>query len=680
MGGYERKQIDIGDVFHEHPGESWSIVGSLAGYFLVFEAIGADWFLEQALRCGFWNGPEYCGGSEWWLLLYTFILGCVMTPGIVGGVSLGQKLSFTQMTIPERDGLAGILSGGLFGGLIWAVLWMWSLPHAWGMMPFEHAWGFIFLWVLLLLPMGVMPIFGIFIDASNRIKNAGQQLVEAMEFGQRNLENGMKGDDVRTLQELLNKAGDSIIVDGSFGNQTHSAVKKFQTENRLAVDGIVGPITSDALTELMGTESVDDDAPSLTLRQGDFGSHEVIEVAFKNGPGNPTDWIGIYRSESPIDEHNHHDNWLYVNGEKTPTEGLREGEIAIAHNLQAGDYKVAFLANNGYQLLATEGFVISHDHRSFKEDSTSTSENLEVEDSKEEESQVEEVWPMEDEIEALAEAVEEISADPDFGGEISNLRMLAEQEMEGQIKNLPAPIQNKIRAAFATKMDAVEEKARSKIPDAAKVAAGVGVAAGAVGAAAGLATIAGVSQRAEVIMEDGEVNLDEIQDQVRDLVEGMDIGEPDFDDDIEEKGTTEDIVEEVSEPVEESPTEETPEPVIDAISDGRGSEFIHLAQQVRDALTSTQRRKIVSEEMNGEWPVSMVINRVSRTMGIGLEDEYKNGKTLEGVIEGTDIDVSIIASSLKHSNLDDLDTGMTISANCVVKEYRAALKRFELLG
>jgi hypothetical protein len=287
---------------------------------------------------------------------------------------------------------------------------------------------------------------------------------------------------------------------------------------------------------------------------------------------------------------------------------------------------------------------------------------------------------MEDEIVALAEAVEDLSTNPDFNGDISNLRMLAENEMEVQIKNLPAPIQNKIRAWFAAKMDSVEEKARSKIPDVAKVAAEVGEAAGAVGTAAGLAAVAGVSQRAEVIMEDGEVNLDEIQEQVRDLVEGMDIGEPDFDDDIEEKGTTEDIVEEVSEPVEESPTEETPEPVIDAISDGRGSEFILLAQQVRDALTSTQRRKIVSEEMNGEWPVSVIINRVSRTMGIGLEDEYKNGKTLEGVIEGTDISVSIIASTMKHSNLDDLDAGMTISANCVVKEYRAALKRFELLG
>jgi len=663
-----------------NPTELTAIGGSIAGYFLIFEAIGADWFLEQALRCGFWNGPEYCGGSEWWLLLYTFILGCVMTPGIIGGVSLGQKLSFTRMTIPERDGLVGILSGGLFGSLLWAVLWMWILPHTWGMMPFEHAWGFIFLWGFLLLPLGVMPIIGILIDASNRIKNAGQQLVEAMEFGQRNLASGTKGDDVRTLQELLNKAGHSLSVDGSFGNQTHSAVKKFQTENKLAVDGIVGPITSEALTELMVTSTESDNTPSLTLSQGDFGSHELVEVAFNNGPGNPSDWIGIYQSKSPIDEHNHHGNWLYVNGEKTPTEGLREGEIAIAHNLQAGDYKVAFLANNGYHLLATVDFVISHDHRSLKEDSTSTSENLEVEDSKEDESQVEEVWPIEDEITALAEAVEELSTDPNFDGEISNLRMLAEDEMEGQIKNLPAPIKNKIRAAFAAKMDSVEEKARSKIPDAAKVAAGVGVAAGAVGAAAGLATIAGVSQRAEVIMEDGEVNLDEIQDQVRDLVEGMDIGEPEFDDDLEEMQSTEDIVEEVSEPIEEALPEDTPEPVIEAMSDERGNEFILLAQQVRDSLTSSQRTKIVSEDLTGEWPVSVVINRVRRTTGIGLADEYKKGKTIEGKIEGTDIDVSIIASALKHTDLDELEEGMIISANCVVNEYRAVLKRLELLG
>ena len=667
MGGYEDETV-FGGFFRNHPKESRAIIGSLMGYFVVFEVFGANWFFEQALNCGFWNGPQYCGGSEWWLLLYTFILGCVLSPGIIGGVSLGQKLSFTQMSIPERDGLGGLLTGGLWGGLIWAVLWMWSLPHVWGIMPFEHGWGWIYLWIFLLLPVGLGPVFGIFIDVSNRIKNAGKQVIEAMEFGQRIITSGMKGNDVRTLQELLNKAGDSIIVDGSFGNQTHNAVKKFQTENGLAVDGIVGHITQGALKELMEAELVDDDGPSLTISQEDFGPHENIEVAFKNGPGNPTDWIGIYQSNHPIDEGHHHGNWLYVNGDKIAGHGFREGQITIPHKLQGGNYKVAFLANNGYQLLATKDFVISHDHRSLKEEAADTLEKLETEMSESEESK-------EQEIVALAEAVEELSIDPNFDGEISNLRLLAEEEMEGQIKNLPAPIQNKIRAGFASKMDAVEEKARSKIPDAAKVAAGVGVAAGAVGAAAGLAAVAGVSERAEVIMEDGEVDLDEIQNQVRDLVEGMDIGEHEFDDEIEAS-------EEISEPegvVEDAPAEETPQPVIEPMSDERGSDFVLLAQQVRDALTSTERTKIVSQDMTGEWPISVVINRVSRTMGIGLTDEYKNGKTLEGVIDGTDIAVSVFASD-KTPNLDDLEAGMTISTNCVVKEYRAVLKRFELLG
>jgi len=661
MEGSEDETV-FGGFFRNHPKESRAITGSLMGYYVVFEVFGANWFLEQALSCGFWNGPRYCGGSEWWLLLYTFILGCVLSPGIIGGVSLGQKLSFTQMSIPERDGLGGLLTGGLWGGLIWAVLWMWSLPHAWGIMPFEHGWGWIYLWIFLLLPMGMMPVFGILIDVNNRIKNAGKQVIEAMEFGQRIITSGMKGDDVRTLQELLNKAGDSIIVDGSFGNQTHNAVRKFQTENGLTADGIVEHITQGALKELMEAELVDDDGPSLTLSREDFGSHENIEVAFKNGPGNPTDWIGIYQLNHPIDEGHHHGNWLYVNGDKIAGHGFREGQITIPHKLQAGNYKVAFLANNGYQVLATKNFVISHVHSSLKEEAADTLQKF-----ADEASGIEEL--KEQEIVALAEAVEELSIDPNFDGEISNLRMLAEEEMEGQIKNLPAPIQNKIRAGFAARMNAVEEKARSKIPDAAKVAAGVGVAAGAVGAAAGLAAVAGVSERAEVIMEDGEVDLDEIQNQVRDLVEGMDIGEPEFDDEMEAS-------EEISEP---APVEETPQPVIEPMSDERGSDFVLLAQQVRDALTSTERTKIVSQDMTGEWPISVVINRVSRTMGIGLADEYKNGKTLEGVIDGTDIAVSVLASD-KTPNLDELEAGMTISTNCVVKEYRAVLKRFELLG
>ena len=56
---------------------------------------------------------------------------------------------------------------------------------------------------------------------------------------------------------------------------------------------------------------------------------------------------------------------------------------------------------------------------------------------------VEEVWPMEDEIAALAEAVKEISTDPDFDGEISNWHIFSKElniVEVNQIKYLPGSV------------------------------------------------------------------------------------------------------------------------------------------------------------------------------------------------------------------------------------------------
>ncbi|MBT8381194.1 MAG: N-acetylmuramidase family protein [Ignavibacteria bacterium] len=52
-----------------------------------------------------------------------------------------------------------------------------------------------------------------------------------------------KGDSVRLLQELLNKAGYNLVVDGDFGKNTEKTVKDFQKKNKLIVDGIVGTKT-----------------------------------------------------------------------------------------------------------------------------------------------------------------------------------------------------------------------------------------------------------------------------------------------------------------------------------------------------------------------------------------------------------------------------------------------------
>lgn len=56
------------------------------------------------------------------------------------------------------------------------------------------------------------------------------------------IKNGSKGNDVVTLQKML-----GITADGIFGSKTETAVKKFQNEHGLDVDGIVGPKTWEAL-------------------------------------------------------------------------------------------------------------------------------------------------------------------------------------------------------------------------------------------------------------------------------------------------------------------------------------------------------------------------------------------------------------------------------------------------
>ena len=69
-------------------------------------------------------------------------------------------------------------------------------------------------------------------------------------MGDRTLKKGMRGHDVRVLQDYLTRAGISTPVDGVFGPGTLRNVKRFQREHGLTVDGVVGPGTVAALRQL----------------------------------------------------------------------------------------------------------------------------------------------------------------------------------------------------------------------------------------------------------------------------------------------------------------------------------------------------------------------------------------------------------------------------------------------
>jgi rare lipoprotein A (peptidoglycan hydrolase) len=62
-------------------------------------------------------------------------------------------------------------------------------------------------------------------------------------LGDRTLQKGTAGNDVKTLQMLLTRRGFDVPATGYFGTVTKRKVKRFQRTRGLTADGIVGPLT-----------------------------------------------------------------------------------------------------------------------------------------------------------------------------------------------------------------------------------------------------------------------------------------------------------------------------------------------------------------------------------------------------------------------------------------------------
>jgi len=107
---------------------------------------------------------------------------------------------------------------------------------------------------------------------------------------------GMKGKKVRLIQEWLCLHGYHIVIDGEFGDATDAAVRQFQKEKKLEVDGVVGKKTFGKLVLPM-TEALKEISP------GKKGLGEMVVAHAKQhlkqhprevGGQNKGPWVRLY--------------------------------------------------------------------------------------------------------------------------------------------------------------------------------------------------------------------------------------------------------------------------------------------------------------------------------------------------------------------------------------------------
>jgi hypothetical protein len=89
------------------------------------------------------------------------------------------------------------------------------------------------------------------------------------------LSQGMTGDDVKAVQDVLNfhvRRGEPLKVDGIFGPKTDARVREFQKSNGLKADGLVGPKTNEQLFEITILRVPLVFMPTLQLDRPTFGA------------------------------------------------------------------------------------------------------------------------------------------------------------------------------------------------------------------------------------------------------------------------------------------------------------------------------------------------------------------------------------------------------------------------
>jgi subtilisin family serine protease len=103
---------------------------------------------------------------------------------------------------------------------------------------------------------------------------------------------------------------------------------------------------------------VNDDVPptpTITPNATTVSPGAIVTFTIQNGPANPTDWVGFYRTGN---SNASYVSWVYLNGSQSPpSPGLSTATVQFTAPMTPGTYDARFFVNNGWGLLATSATV-----------------------------------------------------------------------------------------------------------------------------------------------------------------------------------------------------------------------------------------------------------------------------------------------------------------------------------
>lgn len=124
------------------------------------------------------------------------------------------------------------------------------------------------------------------------------------------------------------------------------------------------------------------------------------------------------------------------------------------------------------------------------------------------------------------------------------------------------------------------------------------------------------------------------------------------------------------EPVEATPA--TPE----APQQAQAASFEGLIEQLADRkLMSRQREELIKSNAGHFWPLTLKAERVDRTFGFDLPDALRDGRTIEGEIDGREWKVAVRFPKARNAELDKLKAGQPLTVSAKVAAWDDLFKR-----